>query len=299
MGISYNGEWNPVVNFSNTFQFEPPEVPEKMEYYLFAEGKLSTHLYDFLGTYSSAEEYTTFKSWIEDIDMYWKIMGGLKGNIGVNMKIFGKNILDYRSTPIDFSKELANGNTPLPVQEIILTRNPDEVDDAYVHLEKSGGVEHYSGSGTSPFLNVDKYLGGQIIDESLIKFPLYEIPLNAKITCARLCLYGTGAFAGDNAVVITKEILSPWNESTVKYDTKPTYGNILTAENLSSKTQWWEFNITPLVQKWVDGQQANYGVALTSSYNRPDNTFNDGFRSSDSLETTHRPKLIINYYTNP
>lgn len=300
IGISYDGEWNPTFDFSNTFQFEQPEIPKTMEYYLFAEGKLSTCIYDFFGTYSSAEEYTTFKSWIEGTDMYWKIMGGLKGNVGVNMKIFGNSIFDYRATPIDFSKQLANGNTPLPVQEITIQPTPEEVDDAYVHLDKSGSTEHYSGSGTSPFLNVDKYVisNNGWLDESLIKFPIDKIPSNATITSAKLCLYGLGAMLQETALVTAREILTPWEESTVKYNAKPTYGNIVTAENLSSSTKWWEWNITPLVQRWVNGQQANYGVAFTTLNNRPDNTFNDGFRSSDSLETTHRPKLIITYSTN-
>jgi hypothetical protein len=59
-------------------------------------------------------------------------------------------------------------------------------------------------------------------------------------------------------------ILDDWNEATVIWNNRPawgssSYGYITT----DYATGWWSFDVTSLVEDWLDGVYPNYGVCIT------------------------------------
>ena len=85
--------------------------------------------------------------------------------------------------------------------------------------------------------------------------------------------------------------MGEWTESTVKWNSKPHYTKIidkeLTHEGFPS---WYEFDVSSVVQKWVNGE-TNYGFGLRTDQN----TFFGEIYSSDNSESSKRPILGIIY----
>jgi hypothetical protein len=119
----------------------------------------------------------------------------------------------------------------------------------------------------------------------LIEFTdLSALSSAAIINSAKLGLYRYDAyFIGNPVTLDAYQITSSWTES-VTYSTQPSHNS--TAESsvtVSGATPvWYEWNITNLVQQWVDGSATNYGVVIydhgTGSYQR--------FVSSDNATAT-------------
>lgn len=148
--------------------------------------------------------------------------------------------------------------------------------------------------------------GGTI--RSLLCFTqLDSIPSNAVILSATLRLYGTdidvntsyhgapsGYYSND---VIVQEVTSPWDESTVTWNTQPT----TTTTNQfnippSTSKYFWNYtnnstNLVNMVQNMVSGN--NYGFMLrlqTEQHYR-----NMVFASSDHPDSTLWPELEVTY----
>ena len=63
------------------------------------------------------------------------------------------------------------------------------------------------------------------------------------------------------------------------------------AQPLPDINQWYDFDITDLVQAWVDGARPNYGVILIGS----GNTVETSFYSSEYSVPADRPRLVVQY----
>jgi hypothetical protein len=87
---------------------------------------------------------------------------------------------------------------------------------------------------------------------------------------------------------------SSWAENTLTYKNEPSLGASVTgghpvAVTASSVNQFVVIDITPLVQAWVNGSEANDGVALSLQGNS--GAF--AFDSKESTATSHQPELEI------
>ncbi len=54
------------------------------------------------------------------------------------------------------------------------------------------------------------------------------------------------------------------------------------------ENDWFEVDITPLVQEWIDGISTNYGVVLTSNKDK-----DIKFTSIDGATSTFHPQLVL------
>ena len=99
----------------------------------------------------------------------------------------------------------------------------------------------------------------------LIEFTdLSAIPSGATINSAKLGLYRYDFDPSGNQLTLDAyQITSSWAE-TVTYSTQPTYNPVPESSTIVSGTSpgWYEWDITNLVQQWVDGSTPNYGVAI-------------------------------------
>jgi hypothetical protein len=125
----------------------------------------------------------------------------------------------------------------------------------------------------------------------LIEFTdLSALSSAATINSAKLGLYRYDAYNSNSLTLDAYQITSSWAES-VTYSTQPSYN--LTAESsvtVSGTTDgWYEWDITNLVQQWVDGSATNYGVAI---YNHGTGYF-QRFVSSDNATATSPPDVLL------
>ncbi len=119
----------------------------------------------------------------------------------------------------------------------------------------------------------------------LIEFTdLSALSSAATINSAKLGLYRYEADPSGNSVTLDAyQITSSWAEN-VTYSTQPSYNSTVESSITVSCTAdgWYEWDVTNLVQQWIDGSATNYGVAIfnhgTGFYQR--------FVSSDNATAT-------------
>ena len=144
----------------------------------------------------------------------------------------------------------------------------------------------------------------------LIEFTdLSALSSAATINSAKLGLYRYDAYFSGNPVILdAHQITSSWAEN-VTYSTRPSFNSTAESSVTVSGTadSWYEWDVTNLVQQWIDGSATNYGVAIfdhgTGYYQR--------FVSSDNATATepsyalpptgasYRPYLDVDFIPIP
>ena len=116
----------------------------------------------------------------------------------------------------------------------------------------------------------------------LIEFTdLSALSSAATINSAKLGLYRYYAKNDNPLTLDAYQSTSSWAEN-VTYSTQPSYN--ATAESFVTVTAdgWYEWDVTNLVQQWIDGSATNYGVAI---FNHGTGNF-QRFVSSDNATAT-------------
>ena len=115
-----------------------------------------------------------------------------------------------------------------------------------------------------------------------------EIPGGATIDSATFWIYVTGA---RNETVRAHRITAPWDETTVTWNSFGGSFDPGVADSfVANSTGWKSLDVTALVQAWVDGTYANYGLLLEQG-STPSTTYHSSEYSTVEL----RPKLEICY----
>ncbi len=145
--------------------------------------------------------------------------------------------------------------------------------------------------------------GNGSIGLALLKFDLGSIPTNAIITGASLSLFQL-ASNDSNVPVSAHRITQTWNEAFVTWNNRDngiawnTAGGDFdtTAQATTnigpSSNKRVEWDLTTLVQNWVEGTYANNGLALRTEAT---NIFGEQFLTSDHSDPTRRPSLTVTY----
>lgn len=146
------------------------------------------------------------------------------------------------------------------------------------HVAQSAPLGNY---GTSPSFAVSTN------QEVYLKFDIGPIPNDVVIESAKLLLTNNGG--GPTATFNILEILSPWDEATVTWNTKPST-IVHSTVQLSGLTvgATVEINVTQLVQKMVEVGGSRNGIGLTASSTV-------SFHARESSSPSYRPKLVITY----
>ena len=170
--------------------------------------------------------------------------------------------------------------------------------DTYIQLQNP--TFNY---GTSPSLIIDREATD--LQRALFQFDLSAIPSNATITSATLQMQATQI--GGTLNISVYEMLRAWTEGTANGTANAANWNesasgtnwtsaggdfnATAVANLNTNsTGQHSWNLTTLVQAWVDGTKTNNGVLVAS----PDG---GGNRTAtyDSSEGTTAPRLVISY----
>ena len=155
-------------------------------------------------------------------------------------------------------------------------------DDAYVN--SAAATTNY---GAATTLNLSS-----ATDTAFVRFDLTAVPATytgSSIAKATMKLYvNTVTTAGSFNV---DYVAGTWAEKSIKYSTEPSIGTTIVGSvplTTSSKGEYVQIDITPAVVEWLNGTQANDGIALVA--NSP---LVATFDSKENTAASHPPELDI------
>jgi len=154
-------------------------------------------------------------------------------------------------------------------------------------------------------IHIDSYTSPNEVSHGMIQFDLSGVPAGSTITSATMKLFcfravGVGG-ATDTIVIIRCD--NTWAEATATWNSDSTngtvsYGSVLvptfpTSPDINPPVEL-DFDLTALVQEWVDGTHPNRGMRLWGNQHSLDTRWVD---SEDTLAKgdIYKPKLVVTY----
>jgi plastocyanin len=130
-------------------------------------------------------------------------------------------------------------------------------------------------------------------DNNFVLFDLSALPANATVNSAELHL-NVAIFGGNPLDVEVARVDSAWDETTVSWNTQPTFtvGGPVTTISDTGDMSW---PVTSLVQAWQNGSLPNYGLMLRGTNSNGAAVIADSKESTYSTTLIIPPSLVINY----
>jgi hypothetical protein len=118
--------------------------------------------------------------------------------------------------------------------------------------------------GSSFLMRAGAYSGAA--NRALIQFDLTAIPTGTSISQASLRVYyQVCAVLGTTTTLTAYRVDESWEELTATWNSQPAYAEAYgSAAFTSCASGWRSFDVTNLVQGWVNDDYPNYGVLLRS-----------------------------------
>jgi len=136
------------------------------------------------------------------------------------------------------------------------------------------------------------------IARSLVKFDLASIPPGSTINSAAFEAYLVGwyDYLDRYRDIAVHRITGTWSENSVTWNNKPGYSASYDSVSIKADENWdWHsWDVTDLVQEWVDGVYSNHGIMLRG----PEQPGADSaWRSFSTREGPYPPRLIVDFTT--
>jgi TGF-beta propeptide len=128
-----------------------------------------------------------------------------------------------------------------------------------------------------------------------IRFDLASVPSGAHVSQATLKLYINAVTTAGSFNV--NYVNGTWSESTITHSLSPALGNTIASGvtiTEADKNQYILINVTPAAEAWLNGSQANDGLALVAN-----SAFDASFDSKENTTTSHPPELDLVFASNP
>ncbi len=110
-GLTYaNGNWSPVQQLSNSFQYTPPTLSAGLDLKGYTGANLSLLLYGITGPYASISAYLELQA-NPATTPWWQLYGGLQVPVGVRIEILSHVIAGYEATVIDYRMLIVQAST--------------------------------------------------------------------------------------------------------------------------------------------------------------------------------------------
>ncbi len=171
----------------------------------------------------------------------------------------------------------------------------------------------YQYATSANYCNEDRFRVGYNLKQqytSLLHFDAAPIPANATILDAKLELYAAG-WGGSNMTLDAYRVLRAWIDCQATWNQaysgnpwgQPGCNDTATDRSASPEdtvsttgiNQWYRFDLTQLVQGWVDGSVANNGILLRAASPWSISMFH--FASAQNSTANLRPRLVVTYRT--
>jgi hypothetical protein len=130
---------------------------------------------------------------------------------------------------------------------------------------------------------------------SLVKFDLASLPSDQVITKAtlRVFLVTSWDYPDTSRTISTYRITSNWSEDNVNWNNKPGYGSAYGSRSIVHDAwDWYEFDVTKLVNAWYAGTYTNYGIMLRGPEISGDDS---SWRGFGTRESSYTPQLVIDF----
>jgi len=141
-------------------------------------------------------------------------------------------------------------------------------------------------------------LSVSIILRAHLQFDVSILPTDAVIVNADLKLYQYQTIGTESFVIGLHQVTESWEENMITWNNQPDY--LPSPESTITVTigalTWLSWDITTLLQGWLDGSIANYGVVLKDTDEPLGDTFIRCYSSDYPANPTLCPKLEITYY---
>ena len=141
-------------------------------------------------------------------------------------------------------------------------------------------------------------LSASVFLRGYLQFDVSSIPTDAVIVDADLKLYQYQTIGTEDFIIGLHQVTESWEESVITWNNQPDYlpSPESTATITVGATIWLSWDITALLQGWVDGSIVNHGVLLKDTDEPMGNTFIRCYTSDYITIPTQCPKLDITYY---
>ncbi len=108
-----------------------------------------------------------------------------------------------------------------------------------------------------------------VLSIPLIQFDVSEFSKDSQIQSAKLRLrvYDPDGHRGERPSFRIFPVTSAWESSSVTWNTRPQWDETFAECLFDPKEQdgeYEEFDVTPLVKKWIDGSLENHGMAIVA-----------------------------------
>jgi hypothetical protein len=175
-------------------------------------------------------------------------------------------------------------------QTMTLPLEPTNGQDSYVYKGDPG--TNYN----SPELIIGHGFGLNDVLWSFLQFDLSVVPANATIISAELQLFQYESVNMEGLIIGVHQVKDPWSENTLTWNNQPSYDAAPEDTILRDPSEniWISWDITSLMQGWVDGSITNYGVVLKDEVKVIASI--NCYASEYDSDITLRPKLGITYY---
>lgn len=137
---------------------------------------------------------------------------------------------------------------------------------------------------------------GNSVYRALVQFDVSSIPAGSTVTNAILKLYiGSVTNPSIAANITTYLVTGTWDENTVTWNTAPAVDtSVFGTISAVTGTGWYEWNITNIVNGWVNGIYANNGIMLRTPETKDFETKNF-YSREESTNAALRPMLVVTY----
>ncbi len=135
--------------------------------------------------------------------------------------------------------------------------------------------------------------------QPLVEFSMASVPFGATIDSALFGLYIDNNLFNTNIRMQVERVTSTWTQMGVTWDTRPsiTTTDATTADSGTADSGWIEWNITNMVDDWVNQGTLNQGVLIEHITGAsPEGTVE--FFSREYATASLRPRLVV-IYTPP
>ena len=209
--------------------------------------------------------------------------------------------VDAAGATVSVAQTIGQGALTMTVDPVWLadpTRQWPVIIDPTITLQPNGtGIDTYvsqaspdSNYGTSTYMRVGRTVAGQRY-YALLKLPaaLVVFVTSHNYVSATMSLY---VYDNKNIAPSVYSLGADWGEMTVTYNNQPGVVGDAVAGPILSPVGWKDYDVKALVDSWVDGIYANYGLVIKYAGSADDTTV--GLYSSDYVtDPLLRPKFTV------
>lgn len=154
-----------------------------------------------------------------------------------------------------------------------------------------------SNYGTSEYFAIGNTVGPSIA-RAYLQFDLSALPTSAIIVSANLKLYQFITFGTEDFIIELHQVTVYWDEDTITWNNQSGYLPALegTSPVVVDAITWLSWDISSLLQDWLDGSIDNHGIVLKDTDEALGDTYIWCRSSNYTADPALRPKIEITYY---